>query len=506
MTAASNRPDASSSSANNGAAVPPVKIRSNTPPSYDRTSPAPQAPARLRANDGAGSGVTNPDPRRTTNARRVRNRRADLILTVIAVTTGIAIGLGFDAQPWSDWTTPHSLFTALSRVAAMSGTAFALASLLLSGRIAWIERSVGQDRLIKWHRVLGPYSLYLILAHVVLVTVGYALADKVNVWSEFWTVIWNMSWMIWALVGFAAMMMIGVTSYRRVRGKLKYEQWWMLHLFAYLGVTLSFMHQIVDGTMFLGHPLLRIWWTAIYVATFTTIIWFRIIVPWVSSLYHGFQVERVEVENHNTISVIMKGRHLEELEARGGQFFAFRFLARRYWWESHPYSLSAAPRNNRLRITVKDLGDHSSWLRNLKPGTRVFIEGPYGVFTADQADGEHITLIAAGVGVTPIRALLEELPRGKQIDIVWRASKEEDLMLRDEVEALARWHNARLHYVVGSRQQASLDVRTLRTLVPTIKDSHVFLCGPGAVIKQAVDSCHALGVPKDRIHDEAFAF
>ncbi len=484
-----------------------VRINSNLSRSDERAA-ASKAPrtGRLQAGDGPGSGAGAPDPGRTAQERRARNWRADTILTFIAVQTGIAIGLGIDAQSWSDWSTPHALITALSRVAAMSGTSFALASLILSGRIAWIERAVGQDRLIKWHRVLGPYSLYLILLHVVLVTLGYALADRISIWSEWWTVIWQMDWMIPAVIGFAAMMMIGVTSYRRVRGKMKYETWWLIHLFAYLGVTLSFMHQIVDGTMFLGHPLLRIWWTASYVATFTAIIWFRIIVPWISSLYHGFRVERVEVENHNTVSIIMKGRHLEELQAQGGQFFAFRFLSSRFWWESHPYSLSAAPRNNRLRITVKDLGDHSSWVRNLRSGTRVFIEGPYGVFTADQADGEHVTLIAAGVGVTPIRALLEELPRGKQSDIIWRASTEQDLMLREEVEALANWHRARLHYLVGSRQQASLNVRTLRELVPTIKDSHVFLCGPSAVIEQAVDSCHALGVPRDRIHDEAFAF
>ena len=437
---------------------------------------------------------------------RARAWRADLILTLIAIETGIAIGLGLEAQPWSDWATPHLLVTALSRVAAMAGTALALASILLSARIPWIERSVGQDRLIKWHRLIGPYSLYLVLAHVVFVTFGYAVADKIGVWSEWWNMVLTLDWMLPALAGFACMMMIGVTSYRRVRGKLKYETWWAIHLYAYLGVALSFMHQIVVGTMFIGHPAMKVWWTTISVGTFGLVLWFRVLVPLVSSLYHDFRVERVVIENYNTISVIMKGKHLEELGARGGQFFGFRFLTGRYWWESHPYSISASPRNDRLRITVKNLGDHSAWMRRLEPGTRVWIEGPYGVFTADQASTGRITLIAGGVGVTPVRALLEEIPRGTKIDIVWRASTEDDLMLRGEMESLAEWHGARIHYVVGSRTKAALDVRTLRGLLPNLRHSDVFMCGPGFVIDQAMESCRALGVPEDRLHHEAFAY
>lgn len=479
-----------------GTDVPTVPATSGRLPLAGRTrAAAPSAAERHDAKRG-------PNPL----LRRARAWRADLVLTLIAVETGIAIGLGVDAQPWSDWASPQTLITALSRVAAMAGTAFALASILLAARIPWIERAVGQDRLIKWHRVLGPYSLYLILAHVLLVTIGYSLADKVNVWSEWWNVVLTMDWMLPALAGLAFMMMIGITSYRRIRGKLKYETWWAIHLYAYLGVALSFMHQIIDGTMFVGQPAMKTWWTGIYVGTFGLVLWFRVLVPVFSSLYHDFRVERVIVENHNTISVIMKGRRLGELGAQGGQFFAFRFMTGRFWWESHPYSLSAAPRNDRLRITVKDLGDHSAWMRTLTPGTRVWIEGPYGVFTADQTTAARVTLIAGGVGVTPIRALLEELPRGCEIDIVWRASNEDDLMLRDEVEALAAWHGARIHYVVGSRHHAALDVRTLRELVPNVQHSDVFLCGPEFVINQAMRSCLAMGVAEHRMHHEAFAY
>ena len=438
--------------------------------------------------------------------RRPSTFKGDLVLVLIALETGIAIGLGLLGQPWSDWTAVDTGITALSRVLAMTGTAFALVSILLSARIPWLENAVGQDRLVRWHRTLGPYSLWMVFAHVLLVTFGYAMLDNTNVWIEFWNITLTMSWMVPALAGFIAMMMIGVTSYRKIRGKLKYETWWTIHLYAYLAIALSFMHQIETGTMFTTNPAATRWWVMLNVLTFGAVLWFRIITPLIVSVRHDLRVERVIVENHNTISVIMKGRNLHKLAARGGQFFGWRFLAKRYWWESHPYSLSAVPRNDRMRITVKFLGDHSRWMADLKPGTRVLVEGPYGVFTADHAVQPHVTLIAGGVGVTPIRALLEELPADARITIIWRASTEADLMLRDEVEAFAAQRNADVHYLVGSRQHVALDVRTLARLAPNIKYSDVFLCGPEPVVEQAIASAIALGVPKQQIHDEAFAY
>ena len=70
----------------------------------------------------------------------------------------------------------------------------------------------------------------------------------------------------------------------------------------------------------------------------------------------------------------MHGRKLHKLNAQGGQFFGWRFLTKGQWWISHPYSLSAAPTDNYLRVTVKNLGDASGAVAQIKPGTRVFFD------------------------------------------------------------------------------------------------------------------------------------
>ena len=92
---------------------------------------------------------------------------------------------------------------------------------------------------------------------------------------------------------------------------------------------------------------------------------------------------RHQASSRSTIT----GRHLDELRAEAGQFFRWRFLTRDHWWQSHPYSLSAPPTDRLLRITVKALGDHSHDLADLRPGTRVFAEGPYGALTSAAAPG-----------------------------------------------------------------------------------------------------------------------
>ena len=149
---------------------------------------------------------------------------------------------------------------------------------------------------------------------------------------------------------------------------------------------------------------------------------FRLGVPVARSLRHRLRVERVVEEGPGVVSIEIGGVRLERLKARAGQFFTWRFLTRDRWWEAHPFSLSAAPDGRRLRITVKGVGDFTARLRAIPPGTRVIAEGPFGAFTTAARRRPRVALIAGGVGITPIRALLEDMPgEPGDIAVVYRA-------------------------------------------------------------------------------------
>jgi predicted ferric reductase len=304
------------------------------------------------------------------------------------------------------------------------------------------------------------------------------------------------------------MILAGVTSYKKARAKMSYETWWMVHVLTYGAIAASFMHQVINGSMFVGHPLNRLYWTGLFVVMGAAVLYWRFWIPFYRSWKVNLKVEKVVVEGPGVVSVIMKGNSLTSLNAQGGQFFGWRFLARGHFLMSHPFSLSAAPTKNHLRITVKDLGDHSRSLAMIKPGTRVFVEGPYGAFTAGRSTQPHVALVGGGVGITPIRALMDEFKGGAQIDVVFRASKEEDLVLKSEMDYIAdnSGGSIRVHYLVGPRKNHPMDAASLKTLVPTFADSDIYICGPEPLVSAVRKAAEDLGVPKNRFHDETFAF
>jgi predicted ferric reductase len=425
---------------------------------------------------------------------------------------GIGLGLTLALQAttirFSDINSLYSVMATLSRVAALIGSYFAIIGIFFVARIPAVERGIGHDRLVAWHRKLGPWSLYLILIHFLLVLVSFAGQDQIPLYRELWNFLQNFPWMWPALAGFFLMMLAGVTSYKKARAKMSYETWWIIHIYTYVAIAASFMHQVLNGQMFVGHPLNRLYWTALYVAMALAVIIYRFGIPLVRSLRVNLVVEKVVVEAPGLISVIMKGRNLHTLAAEGGQFFGWRFLTRGHFLMSHPYSLSAAPTHNRLRITIKDLGDHSRATRFIKPGTRVFVEGPYGAFTAGRATQPHLVMVGGGVGITPIRALMEEFKSGVQMDVFYRVSRKEELILKDELDYLVENSNGsiRVHYLVGSRKDYPMDAEFIKAYAPRAADSDFYICGPEALVETVRKAAADLGVPKNRFHDEDFAF
>ncbi|CAB4574171.1 MAG: hypothetical protein F2557_04415 [Actinobacteria bacterium] len=429
----------------------------------------------------------------------------------IALITGIGLGLTLTIQittlTASDFADIYSQITTASRFFALTGSYLAIIGLLLIARISWIENVLGHDRLVTWHRKAMPYALYFITLHVLLVTLGYAGGDQVRIGTALWTMITTYPWMLPATLGFVLLLVAGVSSYRIFRQSIRYESWWVIHLYTYLGLALSFMHQILTGAMFISHPLAKNYWIGLYSFVVIAILYWRILMPLAKSIRHKLMVDKVVNEGPGVVSIYIKGRDVKKLNAQGGQFFSWRFLSKNLWYQSHPYSLSASPSDDSMRITVKALGDSSSELAHIKSGTRVFIEGPYGVFKASSARrGRHIVLIGGGVGITPLRAIMEEFPNNTQIDILYRASNESELVLRKELDELSDRIGARVHYLVGSRQEHTMSYEYLKKFVPNFQDSEVFICGPEGLVSAVKEAAKKAGIPMNRFHDEAFAF
>jgi ferredoxin-NADP reductase len=245
----------------------------------------------------------------------------------------------------------------------------------------------------------------------------------------------------------------------------------------------------------------------LYLVTFGLLVWYRVAIPIRDAFRYQLRVEAVQHESADAVSVYVTGRGLERMRAESGQFFRWRFLERRSWWEAHPFSLSVAPNPRWLRITAKGVGDHSQALRHVRPGTRVMAEGPYGNLTARRRTRRRVLLIAGGVGITPLRAMIEDLPGGPgDLTLLYRATTEQDLLFRSEIEQLAAARRMPVRDLLGNRQQKPnpLSARNLRQYVPDVAQRDVYLCGPTGMMDVAAKSLRSLGVARAQIHRERF--
>jgi predicted ferric reductase len=433
---------------------------------------------------------------------------AKLVAWVGFVAAAVTVGLWIRHGGISSATGPGGLATALGQITALLGTYAVLVQLLLMSRIVWLERAIGFDRLVGWHRWTGFATLWLLLGHVVFTTVGYAQGGHVTLWAQTRDFVSHYPDVLMAWVGFAMFIAVGVTSVRIARRKLQRQTWYFIHLYAYLAVALTFAHQLAVGTDFSSDRAARVWWICLYVAVFGAILWWRLVEPWRLNLRHDLRVHSVKREAPDVVSIQVRGRNLDLIDAQPGQFFLWRFITPTGWFQAHPFSLSAAPRKDRLRITVKVLGDHSARLQRIRPGVRVLAEGPYGTFTAARRTRRRALLIAGGIGITPLRAMLETFGPDDDVVLLYRVATADDAVFGNELAKFAGADNMRIHVIAGNEigddNTDLLGIPTLKRGVPDIATRDCFVCGPPAFLDALRRRLVKLGVPRRQIHYERF--
>ncbi len=438
--------------------------------------------------------------------------RAGDVGVVLLVNGLVIVGMWVRHGGLANLATPGTIATAAGQVTALVGTYLALIQLVLMARSPWLDQAFGLPRLAIWHRWVGFACLWLLVAHAVFTTVGYALVDRTSVTDEVATLLTQYPFVLMGTVGLVLLVFVGITSLRIALRRVSYETWYYLHLYAYLGIALGFAHQLVVGTDFVDDPVATGYWIALYAATAILLLAFRFGPPIQLAFRHRMRVSNVVEEAPGVVSIYVTGRELDRLPVRAGQFFIWRFLAGDGWWRPHPFSVSAAPNGKWLRLTVKERGDDTGWLQGITIGTRVLAEGPYGAFTGALRKRQRILLIAGGIGITPLRALIEELaPQRGALTLIYRASRPEDVVFRTEIDNLMKARGWTVRYVIGRREKGEvarepLDAAHLRALVPDVAKRDIFISGPDSMIDAVRAALRQLKVPARHIHSERFSF
>jgi len=421
----------------------------------------------------------------------------------VALANAVVVQLLFFTGPDAD-----DPLQAVERFLGVHAAVLLALQVVLVSRIPWLDRRLGMGQLTSWHRWVGFTLMWVVAVHA---TVGVLAYMRMRNWS-FLTLVEKFLGSLGTLSGIIAagvLLVIGLTSIRLTRRRVSYETWHTIHLATYAVFGFAIVHQTIEGGISMPSTAAKVYWTALWTFAGVAFVLGRFVLPLWRNARHGLRVAAVVPESDDVVSVHVTGRNLDRLPAKAGQFFLWRFITPSRWWQVNPFSLSAAPNGRSLRLTAKAVGSGSAGLRNLRVGTRVFAEGPYGAFTSMHRTRQTTLLVAGGVGITPIRSLLEEFdgPAGS-IVVIYRVRTPSDAVLLEELRALAKDRHAQLHVVTGRTQDSSpppLSAEHLLALVPDVRQRDVFVCGPQPMTTAVLENLRTLGVPRAQLHAEIFA-
>lgn len=399
------------------------------------------------------------------------------------------------------------LWASLTQLTGLASSVCGLLGLVLIARPAWVERLYGMDRMFVWHRLLGEAMAILLAIHVVTGVEEYA-NESGGVWGAIRDLTGREAYMAGAFVGAVLIGLVTITSLRSIHRQLSYESWYFVHLLAYLGFAVSFGHEIVVGGSLSDDRGARALWVLLHVVVLVAIVagrWGRTL----RSIVRPMRVASITPLNADVSTIRLRGAGMRRLRAEAGQFFIVRPLRRGLWWQAHPFSLSSTPTTAGLAFTVKNRGDATDAITRLPVGAKVAVEGPYGVSTPSrlhQSPAPRYLFIAGGVGIAPVKALLECLGESSRPIVLYRAHTKADLVHLGEIESLVAARSGVVHTLVGpSAKFAGRDPFSAKTLlhaVPDLVDRVAVLCGPERLVAAARHGLRAAGVPSERIHFE----
>lgn len=408
------------------------------------------------------------------------------------------------------------VFIALGRICGLLAVYLVLWQLVLIGRVKFLEKIWGLDRLAAWHHFNGLFAWVFIFLHPLFLIIGHGQVNENSFFAQVFDFLFNWDDLASAWLALAAFLLIIILSLGAIKKKIKYEAWYIIHLLSYLAIIWAFGHQLELGTD-LQNFTFTIYWYLLYFLAVGFLLYYRFLTPLCLFFRQRFMVTELKPESEDVISVYIKGRDLKNFFWQGGQFANFRFLSQGLALESHPFSFSSAHNQESIRVTVKNLGDFSGSLKEkLKAGMLVLVDGPHGVFIKKRTTNKKIALLAGGIGITPLRALLEQgllEDTGSSFSLFYCGARESDLVFKKELDDFALKYPGRLalYYILSREPQWSgekgrLDEEKIRRLLPDFREHDFYLCGPPQMIKDIKKILRGLGIKAKKIYYEKFSF
>jgi predicted ferric reductase len=372
-------------------------------------------------------------------------------------------------------------------------------ALFLSTRSKWAEKYFGGlDRMYITHRRVATTAFLLIFVHVLTVPItleGWALGNYLAVI---------------AFTGIVSIVLNSLAPRIAFLNKLTggtYEGWKNLKKYIGIFFIVAFIHALT-----VPHPLdafIAINWVQIFFIIGAVSYLYTEVFGRFFKKYLPYTVEAVNHPNGSTTEVILRAKKDSIPKHRAGQFLFVRFPGDRTLDESHPFTISSAPHEDVLRVTVKASGDFTRALyTGLQPGMNAVVEGAYGMFDY-KTGGQKQIWIAGGIGLTPFLSFIRDMDGNliHDVDFYYTVRHKDEALFLGEIEAAAK-RNMRLKPRIRfSATDGSLTIeKIIENADGNIADHHVYMCGPLPMVQAFEKKFLSLGVPARNIHFEEFNF
>jgi predicted ferric reductase len=233
---------------------------------------------------------------------------------------------------------------------------------------------------------------------------------------------------------------------------------------------------------------------------------------------------KVVPENHDTNSLYLEGPGEGFMLRKAGQYASIRIMRPDGWSEPHPFTISGAPEDALLRLTIKKEGKFTSAIGDLLPGAPVKCMGPLGVFCKDIDAKPEIVMIAGGVGITPFLSVLRHfrnIKASNKITLFWSNKTIEDIFTLDEIKQMTRELNLNVVHCLSRDDDVSRYVDTFYPNVfyekgrlnedilkrhVVVMDAAFYLCGPPPMMESAQNDLQKVGVAPDSVEREKFSW
>jgi len=379
----------------------------------------------------------------------------------------------------------------------------------LPARLPWLISAFGIETILSVHRLIALTAVALVIVHLVAVL----LFDPRHLSI---LALWNTTWAARAAVtSTVGLVLVVVLALRRPRRQPRYEGWRLVHNGLVAVVLITAWLHVWWLRHLVSHALLAAWFilSGLLALGLAGRRW--ILLPLRSRKY-AYSVVSVRAVAGDGVTLVIAADGHPGLPFEAGQFVWLKIGSTPFVFEEHPFSIaSSAVHPDRIEFTIKALGDFTELLGALRPGRRVFLDGPYGGFTIEGLDDvPGFVFIGAGVGITPLLSMLRTLAdRGdrRRMLLVTSARTEHDLMLRDEVEQVRALLNLRVIEVVSAPgpgwagETGRINHSLLGRYLPRRANRlHYFLCGPQPMVTSVSNDLSTLGIPLRRIHTERF--